>query len=51
MSVQITNVTLSRQEVNVKEIFKISVTVKESIQEPKMRRLPFKLGSPKGGIK
>lgn len=51
MSVIITGVTLSKNIVNTGEQFKISVSVKETISEPKMYRLPFKLGENKGGIK
>lgn len=50
MSVVITNVKLSKKTVEAKEVFKVSVAVKESAAEPKMYRLPFKLGN-KGGIK
>lgn len=51
MGVAITSVTLSKNTVNTKETFKISVAVKETITEPKMYRLPFRLGKKKGGIK
>lgn len=51
MGVIITGVTLSKNKVNTGEQFKISVSVKETISEPKMYRLPFKLGENKGGIK
>lgn len=51
MGIVITNVTLSKQSVKVKESFKVSVAVKETVAEPKMYRLPFKLGQKKGGIK
>lgn len=51
MAVVITNVKLSKQTVETKEVFKVSVVVKESAEEPKMYRLPFKLGDKKGGIK
>ena len=47
----ITNVTISKNPVNTKETFKISVAVKETVTEPTMYRLPFKLGQKKGGIK
>lgn len=51
MGVVITQVTLSKKTVNTKEQFKISVSIKETVQEPKAYRLPFKLGKSKGGIK
>lgn len=51
MGVLITKVKLSKQMVNAREVFKISVAVKETVQEPNMYRLPFKLGRKKGGIK
>ncbi len=51
MAVVITSVKLSKQTVETKEVFRISVAVKESAQEPKMYRLPFKLGTSKGGVK
>lgn len=51
MGVVITNVTLSKKAVTTGEQLKVSVSVKETISEPKMYRLPFKLGQDKGGIK
>lgn len=51
MGVIITNVTLSKNPVKTNESFKISVSVRETINEPAMYRLPFKLGQEKGGIK
>lgn len=51
MAILITDAKLSKQTVETKEVFRISVAVKESAQEPKMYRLPFKLGASKGGIK
>lgn len=51
MAIVITSVKLSKQTVETKEVFQVSVTAKESAQEPKMYRLPFKLGTSKGGIK
>lgn len=51
MGIEITNIQLSKNPVNVNEQFKIVVSVKKLIQEPKMYRLPFTLGSKKGGIK
>lgn len=51
MGVVITNVNLSKNPVKTKEVFKISVSVKESVSEPPMYRLPFTLGKNKGGIK
>lgn len=50
MGVVITNVTLSKNPVKTKEQFKISVAIRETIDEPKMYRLPFGLGKPKGNI-
>ncbi len=51
MGVIITNVKLGKNPVNTGEQFKISVSVKETVQEPNMYRLPFKLGESKGGLK
>lgn len=51
MGVVITSVKLSKQTVNTGEQFKVAVAVKETITEPTMYRLPFKLGKEKGGIK
>ena len=51
MGIVITNVTLSKKTVNIGEQFKVSVSVKETVAEPTMYRLPFKLGDNKGGIK
>lgn len=51
MSLAITNIKLSKNPVNVNEQFKITVTVKEVTKESITYRLPFKLGSKKGGIK
>lgn len=51
MAVVITAVELSKNPVKTGEQYKISVTVKETVQEPVMYRLPFKLGTKKGGIK
>ena len=51
MGVVITNVTISKNTVNPKEQFKISAAVKETVTEPTMYRLPYKLGQKKGGIK
>ena len=51
MSVIVTGVTLTKNVVKTGEQFKISVSVRETISEPKMYRLPFKLGQNKGGIK
>lgn len=51
MGVVITKATLSKQTVTVKEVIKISVAVKETVAEPNMYRMPFKLGENKGGIK
>lgn len=49
MGIIITNVTLSKNAVTTKETLKVSVAVKETVSEPKMYRLPFKLGKKKGG--
>ena len=51
MSVKIIKVSLSKNPVNTREKFKISVSVKESVQVPIAYRLPFRLGQKKGGIK
>lgn len=51
MSAKIVNVTLSKNPVSTGEKFKISVSVKESVQEPVAYRLPFRFGQKKGGIK
>ena len=51
MAVIITNVTLSKETVNVNEVFKVSVTIKETVTEPNMYRMPYRLGTDKGGIK
>ena len=50
MGVVITNVTISKNPVNTKEQFKISVAVKETVTEPTMYRLPFGFGKPKGNL-
>lgn len=51
MGVIITNVVLSKSVVKAGENFKISVEVKETVDEPTMYRMPFRLGQEKGGIK
>lgn len=51
MGVVITLVELSKNPVKTGEKFTISVTVKETVQEPAMYRLPYRLGEKKGGIK
>lgn len=51
MGVVITNVTVSKNTVNVGEQFKVTVAVKETITEPTMYRLPFVLNQNKGVIK
>lgn len=51
MEVVITKISISNKNVNTGEQFMISVSVKESIAEPNMYRLPFILGTNKGGIK
>lgn len=47
MGVIIANVTLSKNPVKTNESFKISVAARETINEPAMYRLPFKLGQKK----
>ena len=51
MEVVITKILSSNKNVNTGEQFMIAVSVKESIPEPNMYRLPFVLGVNKGGIK
>lgn len=51
MGVIITNVVLSKNPVKTGEQYKMTVAVKETIMEPVMYRLPFKLEKNKGGIK
>lgn len=51
MAVIITAVNLSKNPVKTGEQYTISVTVKETVQEPNMYRLPYRLGTKKGGIK
>nr|DAL30236.1 MAG TPA_asm: hypothetical protein [Caudoviricetes sp.] len=51
MGIVITAVKLSKNPVRTGEQFKISVSVKETVQEPNMYRLPYRLGEKKGGIK
>lgn len=51
MSIVITQINLSNNNVKVGEQYKVLVSVKESLAEPKMYRLPFVLGTKKGGIK
>lgn len=51
MGVVITLVELSKNPVKTGEKFTIYVTVKETVQEPAMYRLPYRLGEKKGGIK
>ena len=48
MAIVITAVKLSKNPVKTGEQFKISVSVKETVQEPNMYRLPFKLGTKTG---
>ncbi len=43
-TVVITSVNLSKQVVNVNEVFTISVNVSELVQESPIKRLPLKLG-------
>lgn len=50
MGVIITNVILSKNPVNTKEEFKVSVALKETLNEPMMYRLSFVLGKPKGNL-
>lgn len=51
MAIIITAVKLSKNPVKTGEQFKISVSVKETVQEPNMYRLPYRLGTKKGGLK
>lgn len=51
MAIAITNVTISKNPVTTGEKFIIAVAIKETVSEPMMYRLPFKLGQNKGGIK
>lgn len=51
MAIAITNVTISKNPVTTGEKFTIAVAIKETVSEPMMYRLPFKLGQNKGGIK
>lgn len=51
MSAKILKVILSKNPVNTVEKFKISVSVKETVNEPVNYRLPFRLGRKRGGIK
>lgn len=51
MGIIITKVSLSKQTVSTKEVFKLSVAVKETAPEPTAYRLPVVLGTNKGGIK
>lgn len=51
MGVIVTEVKLSKNPVKTGEQYKISVAVRETISEPTMYRLPFKLSQKKGGIK
>lgn len=51
MGIVITAVKLSKNPVKTGEQFTISVSVKETVQEPNMYRLPYRLGTKKGGIK
>lgn len=51
MGVIITNVNISKNPVKTGEQFKVTVSVRETVSEPIMYRLPFKLGEKKGGIK
>ena len=51
MAIAITNVTISKNPVSTGEKFTIAVAVKETVSEPLMYRLPFKLGRKKGEIK
>lgn len=51
MSVIVVDVKLSKNNVKTNEQFQISISVKETVSEPKTYRLPFVLGQNKGGIK
>lgn len=50
MGVIVTDVQLSKNPVKVQEEFKIFVAVRETLDEPKMYRLSFRLGQPKGNV-
>ena len=47
----IKDVQLSTNTVKKGETFKVTVVVEEKVGEPLAYRLPFKLNSPKGGIR
>ena len=49
MGVLIENITISQNPVNTGEQFKISVLARCALQEPIFYRMPFKLGTKKGG--
>jgi len=51
MKLAITKVTMTPNPVEAKKTLKIAVVVKEITPEPAMFRLPFVLGTEKGGIK
>lgn len=52
MKISIKNVRFSKNPVGANEIFKVLITIKEEVSEPKMYRLPFRLAKKKkGGIR
>lgn len=51
MAIIITCVKLSKNKVSVKEVVQVQVGIMNSLEEPVTYRLPFKLGSRKGGAK
>lgn len=51
MGIVVTGVNISKNPVKTGEQYKISVAVRETISEPAMYRLPFKLSQKRGGIK
>lgn len=50
MGLAITKIEIKPQQLSVGEQFRIQVELKEVVQEPKMYRLPIKLGKEKGVI-
>ena len=49
--IKITDVQLSTDTVKKNETFKVTVKIEITIEEPIAYRLPFRLNSPKGGIR
>lgn len=48
--IKITDVTILKNPVTTSEEFKISISLRELIDEPIRHRLAFRLGSPKGSL-